>query len=81
MSKTRKPAKLAPVAPEPAFLTIAEVAAIRGVDQATVWRWIQAHVLPAYNFGTTPRRALWRIKRADLEAHEAAVCTVRRSGT
>jgi excisionase family DNA binding protein len=43
------------------LLSTAEVAAICGVDQSTVWRWGRNGILPLYQVGK-----LFKFKRADL---------------
>src|SRR5438067_265417 len=44
--------------------TVAEAARVLDVSPSTVWRWIEAHKLPAYRLG--PRSI--RIRKQDVEA-------------
>ena len=46
------------------YYTIAEAAKLLGISPSTIWRWIDAQKLPAYQVG--PRKS--RIKKEDLEA-------------
>jgi excisionase family DNA binding protein len=50
-------------ASEPAYLTLAEAAAVLRVSRTTIWRWIADGRLPAYRAG---RRAI-RIRREDVQ--------------
>ena len=45
------------------YLKCKEVAALLGVHQNTVMKWIRSGKLPAQRFG----EKLWRIRREDIE--------------
>lgn len=60
--------------PPPEFMTLDQLAVRWQKDRSSIWRMInEEKILPAYNLAATARRASWRVRLADILAHEDRV--------